>query len=181
MKIKSAFGILGIFLILGSATVRCQNTSNMENKTEPPVDLNKPVENPSLVLVLETLLKNPDDVTREKLDPELNRANYLVPIKNSELHTSPPDKNGRSVTTEKSKFNIVVISSPEGKPFIPLFTDWNAIKKWSDQNVQTLVLPAKEAWNFVLNRTEIEGAVINPGYVSLPLDRKYLESLKTLK
>ena len=55
-----------------------KNNSEPGVIVDPPVDLDRPVENPALTAALDAHAKVGSDETAQRLFAELNRANYLV-------------------------------------------------------------------------------------------------------
>jgi hypothetical protein len=143
----------------------------------PPVDLNRPVQNPALVAALTTLegARTPENAA--KVRKQLQRAVFLVPILTDEFHTTKPSVSGQSTVLENSRLKVFLAPDSSGKSFVPLFTDWDEIKKWTKKEVNTWVMPAADAWAFVLSNAEFAGIVINPGGTSLPLSRGAVEQL----
>lgn len=134
----------------------------------PPVDLNKPVENPALVQALERVAGDDSDDAKDALVRELQRANYLAAIIADEMKTTSPEP---GMTTIKAGSVIKFVTcEKDGQHFLPLFSDWAAIRAYTDQNVSTLVLPASEAWSFALDDDAYQGIVINPAHNALPLE-----------
>ena len=63
------------------------------------------------------------------------------------------------------------MAGKQGKNYLLLFTDWDAIRAYTKEDVTAIVLPAKDAWSFfstTLAATN-EGIVINPAHNALPL------------
>jgi len=165
------------------AAFACKQTSSGEKpntaKKAPPVDLNKPVENPRLVAALVAFEKNQGDGTRQTLWRELKSAVYLIPVRADKLATTPPDKSGKMTVTEDSPISFFMSPDKAGNPFLPIFTDWQEIAKFTKEPVSTLVMPADDLWGFVLNQKNFHGAVLNPAdKKALPLDRAMIQSLR---
>lgn len=143
-----------------------------------PVDVNKPVENPKLVAAIDRLLSDSSNKAKDELLLELNRANFLAAIFTDEMHTSEPDKDGKTVIEKDSLIKVLNTSDADGNTYLPLFTDWKEIKKYIDKPVNTLILPASDAWDWALKMGDYHGIVINPGHNALPLN---IEQIKYLK
>lgn len=148
---------------------------------KPPDDINKPVENPELSSAMTEFNRSRNAQTEQELTRQLRRAVFLVPIVTDEMHTTPGSRPG-SVTIERgSLIKMVSYIDGTGAAHLPLFTDWPAIRAWTDQQVSTLVTPAAEAWDFVLRDAYYAGAVVNPGERALPLSRPLIEYLRDEK
>lgn len=141
------------------------------------------VTNPELKALLAQRATVGDD--REKFAAVMNtilenvatRAKLLMII-----HVSPADleklaKNGGQMDPD-TIFSIQMISSKDGKSFIPVFTDWAELRKWEpykDAKVQALVAGFDDLYGFAkgsaggeVNNTSgyaqsgVKGIVINP-------------------
>lgn len=164
-------------LVGGTAAV----AADKEPATKPPVDLNRAVENPKLVAALARLEKEQSKESRAELTLRLREGVYLIPILSDELKTTEPDKDGKTIVKEDSNIKILITSDPQGHSVLPIFTDWNAIREWTKRPVNTLVMPAKDVWPFVLSHSEYAGAVLNPGPRALPLNKELLKFLSQEK
>jgi hypothetical protein len=160
-------------LFVGAAVA----TSAAVAEDKPPVDVNTPVTNPNLVAAMQRLKMDSSNDAKDALLVELNKANYLVAIFSDEMRTSEPDKDG-TVTVEKdSIIKVLNTSDGNGNMYLPLFTDWEAIGKYIDKPVNTLIFPSHDAWHWALNMGEYHGVVINPAEDALPLSRAQIEYL----
>jgi hypothetical protein len=153
------------------------SNQNPSETSSSPIDLNKPVENPKLVEALEQMLLDPSNQAKDVLLVELNRAIYLAVIFTDEMHTTAPDENGRATVKEKSLLKVLHITDERGNAHLPLFTDWGAIRKYLREPVDTLVLPAADAWSWALTTSAYSGIVINPAHNALPISRELIEYL----
>ncbi|CAA0092732.1 Uncharacterised protein [BD1-7 clade bacterium] len=143
----------------------------------PPVDVNTPVTNPNLVAAMERLRTDTSNEAKYHLLLELNKANYLVAIFSDEMHTSEPDENGKSTIEKDSIIKVLNTSDEQGNMYLPLFTDWEAIGKYIDQPVNTLVFPPRDAWDWALKMGNYHGVVVNPAHNALPLSKGQIEYL----
>lgn len=143
----------------------------------PPVDVNTPVTNPNLVAAIQRLKTDSSLAAKDALLVELNRANFLVAIFTDEMHTTEPDKDGKVTIEKDSLIKVLNTSDGNGNMYLPLFTDWDAIWKYIDQPVNTLIFPSQDAWHWALNMGEYQGVVINPAEDALPLNRSQIEYL----
>jgi len=144
---------------------------------QPPVDLNKPVTNPALVAAMQRLKRDSSSAAKDAVLVELNRANYLIAIFSDEMHVSKPDSGGKATIEKDSVIKVINTSDVKGNTYLPLFTDWDAIRLFIGKPVDTLVFPAKDAWDWVLRMGNYQGAVINPANDALPLSKQQVEYL----
>jgi hypothetical protein len=142
----------------------------------PPVDLNKPVENPEVVAAIKAAANSDSPLLHAALGCALRDANYLVPIMQEGIIASPAGKDGEMTIHAGSHINVVTCAAPDGGTLLPLFTDWDEIRRWLDVPVSTLVVPAKDAFS-IASRDEYAGAVINPGGQAVELSKDQLGRL----
>lgn len=141
----------------------------------PPVDLDTPVTNPALIAAMEGLGAGPRQAAIDTLLRELNRAVYLVATILDQAKIT--ERSPGQVTFEKgSLIKVRFVTDSDDRPLLPLFTDWDAIRKWTSDPVSSLVMPANQAWDFALQ--QYQGVVINPGGPLLELNRDQLADLK---
>ena len=147
----------------------------------PPVNLNQPVENPALISALKHSSTDHSTKARGQLFQAVQGAIYLVAILTDEMKTTPnPDEPGRMTIGQGSTIKFIT-ASKGGKHYLPLFTDWPAIRTYTQQQVSGLVMPAQDAWAFALQDATYQGVVINPGPQCLEMERPMLEQLAGLK
>ncbi len=141
----------------------------------PPVNLNKPIENPALVRAIDRVAKENSDAVRNQLQRELQHANYLAAVL-QDGDKSAGLKAGKTTLKKGTRLNVLT-AQKAGKHYLVLFTDWQALKAYTTLEVTGWVLPARDAWSFALKDAAFDGVVINPAHNALPLDRPMLESL----
>jgi hypothetical protein len=145
---------------------------------QPPVDLDKPVENPALSAALDGYVINPSTDTQQELFRQLRNAVFLVPMLADEMQMTPGAEPGVGTIEKDSVIKIFACADSSGASHLPLFTDWPAIQSWTDRKVSTLVMPASDAWSFVLSQPQYMGAFVNPGSQRLQLSRDLIQYLQ---
>ena len=160
-------------LLFGTAAVASQAIA----EGAPPIDVNVAVTNPKLVAAMERLKTDTSDAAKDDLLLELNKSNYLVAIFTDEMHTSEPDENGETVIEKDSLIKVLNTSDSQGNMYLPLFTDWDALRKYIDKPASTLVFPPQDAWHWALEMGEYHGIVINPAEDALPLNKGQIQFL----
>jgi type III secretion system (T3SS) SseB-like protein len=150
----------------------------MPPEATPPVDVNKPVENPSLVSAMSHFDASRPLTQQTEVTRELNAANYLIPILRVQIPTTPKEPDGSAVVTKDTQIKILQIPDASGKPCLPLFTDWRAVRAWNNSDVSTLVMPAKAAWDFILSHDVYSGGIVNPGEKPIVLSRDAIRALR---
>jgi hypothetical protein len=151
--------------------------SKRDENVIPPVDLDKPVENPKILTALNNAADSGHADAVHQVTKEVNHANFLIPILADQMATKPGKESGQAVVEKDSRISFLLCADESGGNLLPLFTDWPSIKSWTTQQVSTLVMPSKEAWNFMLSHKEYSGAIVNPAGPSLKLPRSLIQKL----
>ena len=144
----------------------------MDNKT---IDVNKPVENPKLVESMQRLLKEPNQQNENDFMEQVVDAIFLSPVKIDNII----ENEGNKITLEKdTKIQFIHFTDNDGKAFLPLFTDWNEIGKWSkEEGIQTLMLRMNDYKEMVSNNEIYSGVVINPYSENIMFSSQQLNTL----
>jgi hypothetical protein len=142
----------------------------------PPVDLNQPVENPGLVAALNAAQRSEEPIVQAALACALRSANFLVPILTDEMITSTADEPGQMTIHAGSRIKVFTCTAPTGAELVPLFTDWGEIRRWIDAPVATLVMPARDAFEFA-SMEGYAGAVVNPAGHAVELSSDQVDAL----
>lgn len=96
------------------------------------IDVNKPVTNPELVKIMNKFLEERSAENEVLLIERIYHANFLVPIIfDGEI------ENG--VLKKGSTISFKLIANSLNESFIPAFTDWDELIKWSKNKEQTLI------------------------------------------
>ena len=148
--------------------------------TTPPVDVQQPVENPELCSALQQFVTSRDARAEQELAHQLRRAVFLVPMLADELRVADGAEPGSKVLEPGSRVKLISCVDGAGAQHLPLFTDWAAIRAWTEQQVSTFVVPAADAWDMVLGTEQYAGAVVNPGAGehALPLTKQTIAYLR---
>lgn len=135
-------------------------------------EMEEPIENPGVLEAIAEMTKEPCVENESALTAELQCAVFLVPVfGESEPESSP--EGGETV-------QLLACTNEEGAEYLPLFTDAEALKEWTDEPVSAMVLEAAEVWEFILSQPECSGGVINPGAASFQLTRRLVEFLHAM-
>ena len=141
------------------------------------VNPHMPVTNPVLKEILRCKYEEPGKANIAVLEAAVLTAIYLVPILNDEMKVEANGPNGELTLQKGSRIKIMIAFDQNKVEFLPLFTDWEEVKKWTRGPVPTLVMPAKQAFGFVCATQQFQGAVINPAGQLLSIQRKGIELL----
>lgn len=148
-----------------------------ETKIKPPVNLDKPVTNPRLVVAIHNHQRHQTNESAVELFSELKRSNFLVAI----VLEKAPEQTGEGQARFKKGdiIKVVQLRDANDKSLLALFTDHEQLQKWTHDANSTLVMPTKQAFNFVIEKG-YDGLVINPADgASLRLEATFIQ--KALK
>jgi len=139
-------------------------------------DINQPVTNPELVAAIDAIRVTFSQVTEEALVKALKDARYLCPV-----DISPrPESDGSGTITLKTETTISFfgLTDANGNNFLPVCTDWSALKLWRDiPDEQTVVLTYEDVSGMVMRDPKLCGFVINPQSHVLPILRDVIERI----
>jgi len=125
------------------------------------------------------LSKNDSEANKDALMRALNGSTFHSLILTDEIKFGDMDDQGNTTLLPGSKVKIVTVRDPQGRTYLPLFTDWEEIKKYMvDSKVPYLstMLSARAAWDIIL-RGNYVGTIINPADKPLPLVKKQVHYL----
>ncbi len=147
-----------------------------KSKSESPVDVTKPIENPVLQAAFRSHIENRSEASASALGQALNSSVYLIPIIADEMRTTPSSP-GMVTIEAGSLIKFMNCQNEKRESFLPAFTDWHEIQKWTNSEVSTIVLPAAELWQFALNDSNYVGVAINPATIAWTLFPSNIQSL----
>ena len=130
------------------------------------IDTTKPIENPALLQALSKLHQNntPENQNRV-LDEIVMYAHFLAPVE-----LAPVKEGG---TEDVVQFQL--ISSQDGRTFLPAFTDWSELRKLcGPKDQKTVVLTFDDYASMLAGDSRAAGFVVNPLGTPLTLDRDFV-------
>ncbi len=142
------------------------------------IDINKPVTNPDLLKAINDSYPNQTD-RQKQIILEVRKAHLLAPVLISPEPEGDINVNERVIKKDTTiSFNL--IEDTNNQTFLIAFTDWNALRKWSNiENQQTLIVTFEDLSSMVLNSKDGHaGFVINPYGEDIVFRRSLLEALK---
>ena len=161
--------------LAGLFSVASACTQSPPQPVVPPVDLNVPVTNPRLVAAILKHQKAQTNETAAELFSELKASVFLVAI----LLDKPPAQTSETQALFKKgdKIAIVEVLDNNDNRLLALFTDHSELKRFTNEANSTLVMPAKDAMTFVLEK-EFAGLVVNPASeATLRLDAAFIKDV----
>lgn len=170
------------------AVEKSENTAKEDEQPEvsgqggyEKVDVNKPLENFRLKVLLNEMKENrTDSVMNMIFDEIVMKAHFLSVVFFSQ---EPEANDGGTATFRKDTvMRLPMLSSQDGKSFYPVFTDHEELAKWQQmEKPKTLILTFDDYASMVLKNEQAAGIVVNPFSNNLVLDRRMIEHLKTQK
>ena len=150
------------------------------------INVNEPITNPKLVELLEI---RQNAKTEDELRDCMNKTAQEIALNAKFLSVINVDEadiehgeDGKATIKENSKIGFVNLSGPEGKPFIPAFTDWQELRKWEtfkDGDVSTWVMTFEDY--YAMLKGSEAGLVINPFSHNLIMTNEDVMTLKRVK
>lgn len=146
-----------------------------------------PVFNPK---IKETIAAFKEENSPKNLNDILNelvRSPLLAPaIFDLQGQPAPtPEADGRVQLPKDTKISLIMVTSPEGKPYYLGFSDWDALHEWQSKQQkaaqQVITLRFDDYANMLAKNEHAAGLVLNPGDNSLRLERPLIESVKKQK
>ena len=174
-------GILDNFLGKKDQAEPEETESSESNTGYKKVDVNKPLENFRLNVLLKETKENQTETGMNMLFEEIvMNAHFLSVIFLSEL--PKPNEDGTATFQKNTTMQMPMLSSAGGKHFYPVFTDHNELAKWQKmENPNTLILTFGDYAAFLEKNEQAEGIVINPFSDNFVLNRKLMAHLKAQK
>ncbi len=150
-----------------------------ENKEK--ADVNKPLENFRLNVLLKEVKENQTETGMNMLFEEIvMNARFLSVVFLSE--PPKPNEDGTVTFQKNTTMQMPMLSSTGGKHFYPIFTDHDELARWQKmEKPNTLILRFDDYAAFLEKNEQVEGIVINPFSDNFVLNRKLMAHLKTQK
>lgn len=147
------------------------------------IDVNKPVENPKLVELLDQ--RNHISPQNEDWDSLMNNILQYIAEEGTFLAVTHFDKSnvlnqgdGAFTIQKDTVIQFEYLSTNDGKTYFPFYTDWKNLREnpnHSISEIETMILTFEDVYTFSKRNT---GAVLNPFSHNLLLDNSLLENMK---
>jgi hypothetical protein len=156
---------------------RSSTTPEPTPRVVPPVDLNQPVENPELVAAITAFANDPNPTTELAMQRAFNRAVFLgaADFTGATVTPAASGEAGQSVIQPGSRIGLRS-AERDGLSFLAVFTDWPAIRKFTDAHVDGLVLPSADV--ITMGLSDYDGVVLNPAGPYLELTHDELGAIR---
>ncbi|MCL2427168.1 MAG: enhanced serine sensitivity protein SseB [Oscillospiraceae bacterium] len=140
-------------------------------------DVNVPVTNPELVHAIEALQKEINADTQDVYFKAIKNARFLSPV-TIVPPLKPDDAEGKATLEVDTKISFVGFTEASGVSYLPVYTDWSALKQWRDiTDEQTLITSYDDIRALIQNDPNIAGFVINPYTHNIPVRRDVMNNL----
>lgn len=125
------------------------------------MDSNGKITNEELVKAMALMKENDNLDTKRNYLMNVVKAKFLIPAK---MEKRPDkDENGEPLKKGKVRVNFCVITNPEKKSFLPVFTDEEEMAKGKYEDAEKVVIQYQDLEHMVLaSKGELSGIVINP-------------------
>ena len=148
-------------------------------------DVNKPVENPRLTALFAELSKA-EGAERNRLTEEIAKeialnAWLLAVIRMDPLPEGSNGQGGKITLGKETTISFPLLSSADGKKYLPVFTDWNELRKWpqyADQQVRTMILSFDDIAASAAGKF---GAAVNPFSDDFRISMENMARMKQMK
>ncbi|MGI6606515.1 MAG: enhanced serine sensitivity protein SseB C-terminal domain-containing protein [Peptococcia bacterium] len=119
------------------------------------IDPQREITNQGLVLTMEKYLTEKTNVNEVLLVDQIMQAEFLTPIiLEGEI------ENG--VLKPGSTLDFITIINEQNESYLMAFTDWAELRKWSDQQKQTMIVTYDDLKGMVSRDDSVSGFAINP-------------------
>ena len=140
-------------------------------------DINTPVTNPELVTAIAAVQKEINADTQGAYFKALKHARFLSPV-TIEPRPGPGDIDGITTLEVDTKINFMFLTDASGAHYLPVYTDWPALKQWRDvSDEQTLVVTYDDVSDMILKDPKAAGFVINPYSHNISVRRDMIEHI----
>lgn len=131
------------------------------------VDVTKPIVNPRLSEALAALHRENTPANQDRaLRKLMTQAHLLAPVVLTPA--PPPAVSGQTTLEQNTAIQFQLISSQEGRPFFPAFTNWGELRKLcGPRDQQTLVLTFDDYASMLQRDSRAAGFVVDPSGISL--------------
>ena len=152
----------------------------MPNQKPTPNPNQKPITNPELVEALKALHQENTPQNQGKvLGLVVERATFLTP---AVITPAPQQPDQADPKRKQATIQFQLITTKDGRPFFPAFTDAEELRKFAGQKpVQSVLLRFDDYVSLLQRNEKACGFVVNPLGLSLTLDRKTVENLAVKK
>lgn len=138
------------------------------------MDINSPIENPVLLELLNNLKVQSNANIEYDFFKELLSTKFLSPITQDSLQGC---RSGESTLKEGATIKFIHLNDEKGNSYLPVFTDWNELKKWNEtEGIKTIILSFEDYKTMILeNSSMFTGFVLNPYGHNIIFDKNLIQ------
>jgi len=126
------------------------------------IDINVPITNPELVAAIETIQNVSTNDTQNAYFKALKNARFLSPVTITP-RPEPGGAEGKVTLNAGTKISFLGFTDINGETYLPVYTDWPALKKWRDiPDEQTIITSFDDISGMVMRDSNYIGFVVNP-------------------
>lgn len=152
------------------------NSHLSQESTRISLDINTPLHNDEFSLLFDAYCVNPSETTQNNLGMHLNKMNYLLGLISDD--DVDDEIRPKQITIKKGDdLKFLICSNDNREVFLPLFTNDAELKSWHPEPINTLTVPAKWLWKFILNQKNYAGVMINPIGIAWAINLAQVQSL----
>ena len=148
-------------------------------------DVNKPVENPKLTTLFAERAKA-EAAERASWNEQIAKeialnASLLVVIQMNPVPEENSGQGGKITLEKNTTISFPMLSSADGKTYLPVFTDWKELRKWpqyADQHVRTMILSFDDIAAVAAGKS---GAAVNPFSDDFRITPENIARMKQMK
>lgn len=159
---REALILLGLFIAVGLFFPIHSIAENIGTNVEQKPDLSKPVVNLLLKSAIKQFKEEKSEWASKEFVKQMNSAHFLVAIITDELKVTPSNQEGKVTFQKGGLIKFVGIYNSNKDEYLPVFTDWDEIRAWSKQKVDTMVMSINDVQALLSDNKNWKGLVINP-------------------
>lgn len=144
--------------------------SIIEKENSEEAVMNPPLVRAANQFYQELARKQAFKAMQDLLSREIFKASFLVPV------AGASEGEGRHLTERTAKQTYAVLSTQNGKKYLPVFTDWSEFAKYDKKKSCDAVLAGFGELKKLLRK--VDGIALNPFGFNLILDGKKLENIQ---
>ncbi len=140
------------------------------------MDTNKLIDNTEILNLLDRLKAQFSAELEYELYKQLLSTKFLSPLTEDSLNGSSIRKD---TLNEESMIKFISLKDQNGNDYLPVFTDWNELKKWNKTNgIKTQVLTFVDYKAIIKERnSKFKGFVLNPASHNIIFDRDLIDEV----
>lgn len=150
------------------------------------VDVNKPVENPELVKLLDefntTSSAEQQNKLIEKIAEEFALKSNVLAVVNMDDNAVSQNRDGQTIIKEGTSISFTQLRNAQNQLFFAVYTDWKELRKnssYRNEDVKTLILSFDDC--YALSKDNNAGIVINPFSHNLAFSEDNMNFIKQRK